>query len=105
MKIILHKNKLKRFIYNEKNLGFVPTMGAIHIGHVSLIKKSILQCNKTIVSIFVNKPQFNKKNDYVKYPRILKKDILILKKLKVNYLFCTNLLNSFLCKIIFICKF
>jgi len=91
MKIILHKNKLKRFIYNEKNLGFVPTMGAIHIGHVSLIKKSILQCNKTIVSIFVNKPQFNKKNDYVKYPRILKKDILILKKLKVNYLFLPSM--------------
>ena len=87
MKIILHKNKLKRFIYSEKNLGFVPTMGAIHIGHVSLIKKSILQCNKTIVSIFVNKPQFNKKIDFQKYPRVLKKDISILKSLKIDCLY------------------
>ena len=39
-----------------------------------LFKKSISQCNKTIVSIFVNKPQFNKKNDYKKYPRLLKKE-------------------------------
>ena len=87
MKIISDKNKLVKFIYNEKNLGFVPTMGAIHLGHISLIKKSILQCSKTIVSIFVNKPQFNRKSDFQKYPRILKKDISILKKLKVDYLY------------------
>ena len=84
MKIIVSKNKLKKLIHNEKNLGFVPTMGAIHLGHISLIKKSILQCSKTIVSIFVNKPQFNRKSDFQKYPRILKKDILMLKKLKVD---------------------
>ena len=87
MKIISDKNKLVKFIYNEKNLGFVPTMGAIHLGHISLIKKSNLQCSKTIVSIFVNKPQFNRKSDFQKYPRILKKDISILKKLKVDYLY------------------
>ena len=87
MKIISDKNKLVKFIYNEKNLGFVPTMGAIHLGHISLIKKSILQCSKTIVSIFVNKPQFNRKSDFQKYPGILKKDISILKKLNVDYLY------------------
>ena len=54
-------------------------MGALHAGHLSLIKKSISQCNKTIVSIFVNKPQFNKKNDYKKYPRKLKKIFQFLK--------------------------
>ena len=62
-------------------------MGAIHIGHISLIKKSISQCNKTIVTIFINKPQFNRKSDYKKYPRVIKKDISIIKKLKVDYLF------------------
>ena len=87
MKIFSNKNKLLRFIKNEKNLGFVPTMGSIHLGHISLLKKSISQCNKTIVSIFINKPQFERKIDYQKYPRTLKKDILILKKLKVDYLF------------------
>ena len=87
MKIILKKDKLKELIQNEKNLGFVPTMGAIHKGHVSLVKKSISQCDKTIVSIFVNKPQFNKKIDYKKYPRTLKKDIQFLRRLKVNYLY------------------
>jgi len=87
MKIILNKNKLKKLIQNEKNLGFVPTMGAIHIGHLSLVKKCISECDKSIVSIFINKPQFNKKNDYEKYPRTLKKDILILKKLRINYLY------------------
>ena len=91
MKIISGKNKLVEFIYNEKNLGFVPTMGAIHLGHISLIKKSILQCSKTIVSIFVNKPQFNRKSDFQKYPGILKKDISILKKLNVDYLYLPSI--------------
>tara|TARA_B100000686_G_scaffold168898_1_gene176244 strand:+ start:198 stop:1007 length:810 start_codon:yes stop_codon:yes gene_type:complete len=87
MKIILNKKKLAKIIYNERNLGFVPTMGALHKGHVSLIKKSIYQCNKTLVTIYINKPQFNKKNDYNKYPRSIKKDIALLKKLKVDILY------------------
>ena len=87
MKIFLNKNKLIKFIKNEKNLGFIPTMGSIHLGHISLFKRSISQCNKTIVSIFINKPQFNRKIDYQKYPRTLKKDILMLKRLKVDYLY------------------
>ena len=87
MKIISNKHKLIKFIHRERNLGFVPTMGAIHLGHVSLIKNSIYQCNKTIVSIFINKQQFNKRDDFVRYPRILKRDISILRKLKVDYLY------------------
>ena len=87
MKIFLNKNRLVKLIKEEKNLGFVPTMGSIHLGHISLFKRSISQCNKTVVSIFINKPQFNRKIDYQTYPRILKNDILLLKKLKVDYLF------------------
>ena len=87
MKIFLNKNRLIKLIKEEKNLGFVPTMGSIHLGHISLFKRSISQCNKTIVSIFINKPQFNRKIDYQTYPRILKKDILMLKKLKIDYLY------------------
>tara|TARA_B100000686_G_C16675745_1_gene909019 strand:- start:494 stop:1303 length:810 start_codon:yes stop_codon:yes gene_type:complete len=91
MKIIRSKKKLTNILSGVKNLGFVPTMGAIHKGHIYLVKKSMSKCNKTIVSIFVNKPQFNRKNDFKKYPRNLKKDISILKRLKVDFLFIPNM--------------
>ena len=68
MKIIFSKKKLNQTIKGQKNLGFVPTMGAIHRAHIYLLKKSISLCDKTIVTIFVNKPQFNKITDYKKYP-------------------------------------
>ena len=90
MKIFSNKKKLVKLISGEKNLGFVPTMGAIHVGHISLIKRSIKENNKTLVSIFVNKPQFNRRSDYVKYPRSLSTDIKHLKKLKIDYLFVPN---------------
>jgi len=87
MKIITSIFDLNKEIKDYKNLGFVPTMGGIHAGHTSLIKASQNKKNKTIVSIFVNPTQFNKKNDFKSYPRNIKKDIAILKKLKVEYLF------------------
>ena len=87
MKIILSKKKLIQILKEEKDLGFVPTMGALHKAHVYIIKKSISLCKKTIVTIFVNKPQFNETTDYKKYPRNIKKDISILRKSKVDYLY------------------
>ena len=75
MKIILHKIKIRKFIHNKKSLGFVPTMGGLHKVHMSLIKRSIKECDMTVVSIFVNKQQFNRKTDYNKYPRFLNRDI------------------------------
>ena len=62
-------------------------MGSLHKGHISLIKKSLKECKKTIVSIFVNPTQFNNKNDYKRYPRNNKKDLSILKRLKVNFVY------------------
>ena len=87
MKIIISKKELLKVLKKEKDLGFVPTMGAIHKAHIYIIKKSISICKKTIVTIFVNKPQFNNINDYKKYPRNLKKDISMLKKYNVDYLY------------------
>ena len=87
MKIISNKNNLVKITNNIKNLGFVPTMGAIHKGHLSLVEASNKNCKKTLVSIFINKPQFNRKKDLQKYPRTMKKDIKKLKKYKVDYLF------------------
>jgi len=87
MKIITNILDLNKAIYNFKNIGFVPTMGGMHKGHLSLIKNSQKKCKKTLVSIFVNPSQFNDKNDYKSYPRNLNEDIKILKKYKVDYLF------------------
>ena len=78
-------NKLKEKVNIMANIGFVPTMGSLHKGHIALIKISKQRCNKTLVSIFVNPSQFNKKADYRKYPRNLNNDLKILKKLKVDY--------------------
>jgi pantoate--beta-alanine ligase len=70
-----------------KKIGFVPTMGALHQGHVSLIEKSIKQGNFTAVSIFVNPAQFGPNEDLKKYPRPLKADINICKEHKVDIVF------------------
>ena len=78
-------NKLNKEVNFKADIGFVPTMGALHQGHVSLIKKSQNKCNKTLVSIFVNPQQFNKRIDFKKYPKNIKNDIKLLKKLKVDY--------------------
>ena len=79
-------NNLKKKVNFSKNIGFVPTMGAIHEGHLSLINQSKKKCDKTVVSIFINPKQFNNKLDFKNYPRNLNKDIKLLKKNKVDYL-------------------
>ena len=82
MKILLNNTSLFESLRPFNDLGFVPTMGGIHKGHLSLIDKSKKLCKKTIVSIFVNPKQFNKKKDLKSYPRNIKKDLKILKKSK-----------------------
>jgi len=90
MKILLKNDDLNEALIGVSNVGFIPTMGSLHDGHISLIKKSLINCNKTIVSIFVNPKQFNSKKDYKKYPRNIKKDLKILKKLKIDFLYIPN---------------
>ena len=87
MKLIRRINDLNKAIKSKNELGFVPTMGGLHKGHESLIKISKKKCKFTIVSIFINPKQFNNKNDFRKYPRNLNKDIIILKKLKVDFVY------------------
>ena len=87
MKIILNSLILKKELKEIKNLGFIPTMGSIHKGHEYLIKKSKKECKNTIVSIYINPKQFNNLNDYKKYPKDTKRDLKILKKLKVDLVF------------------
>ena len=87
MKIFKDKHTLQKEILKTKGISFVPTMGGLHEGHISLIKQSKKTKLKTLVSIFVNPKQFNKKSDFKSYPRNTKKDIKQLKKLKINYLY------------------
>ncbi len=80
-------NKIDKKIFYEEKC-FIPTMGALHEGHLSLVKHGKKSTNgKTIVSIFVNKRQFNDESDYDNYPIDLDKDIELLRKEEVDYIF------------------
>lgn len=76
--------KLRR---ESKTVGFVPTMGALHEGHLTLVKEARQMCDVVIVSIFVNPTQFNDKADLEKYPRDLTSDAAILAEYEVDYIF------------------
>ena len=87
MKIFRDRKSLNSEVSDHKRIAFVPTMGALHRGHISLIKKAKKRSKKVLVSIFVNPKQFNSKKDFKKYPRKIKDDIKILKNIKVSYLY------------------
>ena len=88
MKIILNNSILRKTLGPFDDIGFVPTMGGIHEGHISLIKKSIKFNKKTLVSIFVNPKQFNNIKDFKSYPSNIKNDLAILKKIRqLDYIY------------------
>ena len=71
-----------------KTIGFIPTMGALHEGHLSLVKQSIIDNDITVVSIFVNPAQFAPNEDFDQYPRTIEQDVYLLDQLKyVDYVF------------------
>jgi pantoate--beta-alanine ligase len=95
--MILFKSaeELHHYLQNKKNkgasIGFVPTMGALHDGHISLITSCKLKSDISVCSIFVNPTQFNDKKDFEKYPIIIEQDIVMLEKAGCDILFLPSI--------------
>ena len=87
MKTFYTVNELKQELatVNRADIGFVPTMGALHAGHRSLVEKARQECKTVVVSVFVNPTQFNDKNDLRNYPRTPEADAAILEAAGADY--------------------
>ena len=81
------KNQIHRLKSKGKTIGFIPTMGALHQGHLSLMRQSRQDNDITVVSIFVNPMQFGPKEDYKKYPRVLNRDIKLMRSIGADIVF------------------
>jgi pantoate--beta-alanine ligase len=84
------KSELSEIRKQGKKIGLVPTMGALHQGHASLVKRSVSENDATVVSVFVNPTQFNDKNDLKNYPRTLEADCKLLESLGATYVFAPS---------------
>lgn len=88
MKIINTLQEMQSISYPQgQSVGFVPTMGYLHEGHLSLVARSNQECDLTVVSIYVNPAQFGPNEDLSSYPRNLQRDLDLLSSFKVDYVF------------------
>ena len=91
MQIITTKSDLQKAVQSCKTkgqtIGLVPTMGALHQGHASLVRKAVQQNDVCVVSVFVNPTQFNNKEDLAKYPRNIERDAELLSSIGAHYVF------------------
>lgn len=84
------KDKVSALKRENKTVGLVPTMGALHAGHASLVSRSVEENDATVVSVFVNPTQFNDKNDLAAYPRTLEADCTLLNSIGADYVFAPS---------------
>ncbi len=73
--------------FDKSQIGFVPTMGALHMGHISLVERARSECEVVVVSIFVNPTQFNDTGDLTSYPRTPESDLKLLQEAGVDFVF------------------
>lgn len=99
MKIVHTIKELQKELSQQKaagkTIGLVPTMGALHAGHASLVERSVRQDDITVVSIFVNPTQFNDKNDLEKYPRTFDDDSRLLQTCGASYIFAPSIAEMY----------
>src|SRR4051812_48581879 len=88
-------SELRRRLHNVRGIGLVPTMGALHNGHASLIETARSQCDCVVVSIFVNPLQFDRKDDLDRYPRTLDSDVALCEKLGVDLIFAPSAIEMY----------
>ncbi len=95
MRILKTISEVRQYIAAERclglSIGFVPTMGALHEGHLALVQKAKATCDRVLVSIFVNPKQFGPNEDFDKYPRDLVGDCALLKEAGIEYVFAPSL--------------
>ncbi len=90
MNIFKEIGPLRAYLDNQRSIGLVPTMGALHQGHISLITRAKKENKVTVCSIYVNPAQFNNASDLEKYPRTLDKDLQMLEEAGCDVVFCPS---------------